>query len=455
MCVRKQQTWMKRQYQNHEHSEKMHGASTVEGQESTQSENDDLQVPRHESGMLSKAEKSTLAGTFLGWMLDGMDVMLFSFVMPTLIVLWGISQGEAGLLGTTTLLFSAFGGWMAGLAADRFGRVKVLQVTILWFSFFTFLSGFTDSFGQLMITRSLQGLGFGGEWAVGSVLIAETIRARHRGKGVGFVQSGWAIGWGLAALFYIVLFSNLEDEIAWRIMFWIGLLPALLVFFIRRHVPESAVFTRNDRLQKQREISGGGLQIFNRRMLRTTVLASTLSIGAQGGYYAISTWLPLFLRTTRDLSVMTTGSYLFVIILGSFCGYLTAAYLADRAGRRRTLILFAVMSFISVCLYMGLDLTDRQIMVMGFPLGFFASGVFSPIGAFFTELFPTRMRGSGQGFSYNLGRGAGALFPAFVGFLSSVATLQFAIGFFAGGAYLLMIAATLMLPETTGRELTD
>ncbi|MGH8168122.1 MAG: MFS transporter [Woeseiaceae bacterium] len=407
------------------------------------------------NGKLSKAEKSTLAGTFFGWMLDGMDVMLFSFVMPTLIALWGISKGEAGLLGTTTLLFSAFGGWMAGLAADRFGRVKVLQITIIWFSFFTFLSGFTDSFWQLMITRSLQGLGFGGEWAVGSVLIAEAIRSRHRGKAVGFVQSGWAIGWGLAALFYTLLFSYLEHEIAWRVMFWIGILPALLVFFIRRHVPESHVFAETENLARDAKRIGGGFQIFSSEMLRTTVLASLLSLGAQGGYYAITTWLPLFLRTTRDLSVMTTGSYLFVIILGSFCGYLTAALMADLTGRRRTLIIFAAMSFVTVCLYMGLELTNQQIMIMGFPLGFFASGVFSPIGSFFTELFPTRMRGSGQGFAYNLGRGVGALFPALVGFLSAAVTLEFAIGVFAGGAYLLMVAATLLLPETSGRELAD
>ncbi len=404
---------------------------------------------------LDRAEKTTLAGTFLGWMLDGMDVMLFSFVMPTLIALWGISQGEAGVLGTTTLLFSAFGGWLAGLAADRWGRVRVLQVTILWFSLFTFLSGFTNSFAELMITRSLQGLGFGGEWAVGSVLVAETIRARHRGKGVGFVQSGWAMGWGLAALFYMVLFSSFEETLAWRVMFWIGLLPALLVFFIRRHVPESAVFRNSGELQRAGKVTGGSLHIFSPRMLRTTVLTSLLAVGAQGGYYAITTWLPLFLRTTRELSVTTTGGNLFIVIAGSLLGYLTAAYLADRLGRRRTLTGFAVMSFLAVCLYMGLDLSDRQIMLMGFPLGFFASGVFSPVGAFFSELFPTRMRGSGQGFSYNLGRGVGALSPALVGFLSANIALQYAIAVFAGAAYLLMIVATLLLPETAGRELSD
>src|SRR6266478_1042182 len=185
---------------------------------------------------LTPRESSTLVATFVGWLLDGMDVMIFSFVMPSLIALWHITKDQAGLLATSVLLISAVGGWIAGMAADRFGRVRILQLSILWFAFFTFLSGFTSSFWQLMLTRGLQGLGFGGEWAVGSVLIGETIRAKHRGKAVGTVQSGWALGWGVAAIFYTVLFSYMRPEIAWRIMFWIGLLPALLVFYIQGRV---------------------------------------------------------------------------------------------------------------------------------------------------------------------------------------------------------------------------
>src|ERR1700728_140417 len=145
---------------------------------------------------LDKSERAALVATFAGWMLDGMDVMVYSFVLPSLILLWHISEGQAGLLGTSALLMSSLGGWLAGLAADRFGRVRVLQLTILWFAFFTFLSGFSNSFQQLLIIRGLQGLGFGGEWAVGSVLIGETIRAKYRGRAVGTVQGGWAIGWG-------------------------------------------------------------------------------------------------------------------------------------------------------------------------------------------------------------------------------------------------------------------
>ena len=154
---------------------------------------------------LTPQERSTLVATFGGWALDGMDVMVYSFVIPTLIALWHISKGQAGLLGTVALLISAVGGWLAGLLADRFGRIRVLQITILWFALFTFLSGFTNSFWQLLLTRGLQGLGFGGEWAVGSVLMGEAIRAQHRGKAVGTVQGGWAIGWGIAAICYTVL----------------------------------------------------------------------------------------------------------------------------------------------------------------------------------------------------------------------------------------------------------
>ena len=202
---------------------------------------------------LNRAEKSTLIATFGGWGLDGLDVMVYSFIIPSLIALWHISAGQAGLLGTATLLISALGGWLAGLLSDKYGRTRVLQWTVLWFSLFTFLSGFTTSFWQLLVTRGLQGLGFGGEWAVGAVLMGETIRAQHRGKAVGTVQSGWAIGWGLAAICYIVLFALLPQALAWRAMFWIGILPAFLVFYIRRHVPEPDVYAKT---KKQMESKG-------------------------------------------------------------------------------------------------------------------------------------------------------------------------------------------------------
>ena len=233
-------------------------------------------------------------------------------------------------------------------------------------------------------------------------------------------------------------------------MFWIGILPALLVFYIRRNVPEPEVFR-----QTRARVGEGShfLEIFSPALLKTTFLTALLATGAQGGYYAITTWLPTFLKTTRGLSVLNTGGYLFVVIVGSFVGYMVSAWLADRLGRKRTLILFAVCSFVTVTAYTFLPISNSLMLVLGFPLGFFASGSFSPLGAFFTELFPSRLRGSGQGFSYNYGRAIGALFPTSVGYLSARISLGHAISAFAVTAYLIMILAVLLLPETRGKEL--
>jgi MFS family permease len=404
---------------------------------------------------LTPQERSTLVATFGGWMLDGMDVMVYTFVMPTLIAQWRLTQGQAGLLGTATLLISAIGGWLAGIAADRYGRTRVLQVTILWFALFTFLSGFANSFWQLLIARGLQGLGFGGEWAVGSVLMGEAIRPQYRGKAVGTVQSGWAIGWGLAAISYAVLFSLLSSALARRVMFWIGILPALFVVYIRRHVEEPELW-KNVHEKAQKSISHSSfLEIFNADIVRITALTSLMSIGLQGGYYAIVTWLPTYLKLVRGLSVLSTGSYLYVVILGSFCGYMVSAYLTDRLGRKWTLLLFAVNSLLAVWAYTCLPINNRFTLALGFPLGFFASGSFSPVGAYFTELFPNRFRASGQGFSYNLGRGFGALFPALVGFMSARISLGRAIAIFATSAYLVVVFAIAWLPETGNRSLQN
>jgi MFS family permease len=397
-------------------------------------------------------ERRTFIAAFGGWSMDAMDFMVFSFVIPTLLTIWGISKGEAGLLATVTLLVSAFGGWIAGSLADRFGRARVLQVTILWFAVFTFLNGFATGFGMLFTTRALQGLGFGGEWAVGSVLVGEIIQAEYRGKVVGFLQSGWAVGWGIAAILYALFFSVLPETTAWRALFWVGLAPALLVFYVRRYVPEPEIFNQT---RRRVATSGQGnfLEIFSPQLLYTTLFTALLATGAQGGYYAITIWLPTFLRTVRNLTVLNSSAYLAVIIIGSFAGYLTSAWLNDRIGRRATFALFAICSAATVVAYMVVPFGDSAMLVLGFPLGFFASGIFSGMGPFMTELFPSRVRGSGQGFCYNFGRGIGALFPTLVGYLSASLGLGLAIGVFAVIAYGCVLIAIAMLPETRGKRL--
>lgn len=192
---------------------------------------------------LTDRERSTFWSCFAGWAVDAMDAQLFSFALPVLIAAWGMSTAQAGYLATATLLSAAIGGWACGYLADRFGRVRVMQFTILWFSLFTFIAGFTRDFDQLIVVRVLQGLGFGGEWAAGAVLMGEIIRPAHRGKAVGCVQSGFGIGWSMAAILAGVVFALLPHDYGWRVLLMIGVLPGLLVLYLRRGLTEPEVYT--------------------------------------------------------------------------------------------------------------------------------------------------------------------------------------------------------------------
>jgi MFS family permease len=403
-------------------------------------------------GELTPVERRTMIGCLGGWSLDALDVQIFSFVIPTLLTVWGISRADAGVLGTVTLLVSAIGGWLAGALSDRYGRVAVLQITILWYAFFTFLCGFAQDFNQLFVFRALQGLGFGAEWSAGAVLMGEVIRDRYRGRAVGFVQSGWAIGWGAAALLYTAVFAWLPEATAWRTMFWIGLAPALLVFWVRKHVDEPAVFQARRALAPAQATFTQLLSVLKPPYLSTTLKVALMVTGAQGGSYALSVWLPTFLRTERHLSVLNTGGYLFVHILGAWVGFITGAYLADALGRKATFMISALGSIVAVVAYVTLPISDGMMLLLAAPLGFIIYMMFSAMGPFLTELYPTEVRGSGQGFCYNVGRAFGALFPALVGFLSQRLPLGTAIAIFAFAAYALMILALLMLPETRGRS---
>ncbi|MFB1630675.1 MFS transporter [Pseudomonas sp. AP-1] len=401
---------------------------------------------------IDKQQRRTFWSCKIGYGLDGMDTQMLSFVIPTLILMWGISTTEAGLIHTSTLIASAIGGWIAGILSDRIGRVRTLQLTVLWFAFFTFLCGFAQNYEQLLIARTLMGFGFGGEWTAGAVLIGEVIRAQDRGKAVGMVQSGWAIGWGLTAILYALLFSWLPAEQAWRALFLLGLVPAVFVIFVRRLVKDPEVYRAAKAVEKA-EAPAHFYEIFAPGMLWTTVRASLLTTGALGGYYAITSWLPTFLKNERGLSVLGTGGYLAMVIVGSYVGYVVSAYLSDLLGRKKNFILFAVGSFVIVLLYTQMPVSDGVMLWLGFPLGFFASGIFSGMGAFLTELFPTRIRGSGQGFCYNIGKVIAALFPLMIGMLGQKVPLGLGIGVFSAVSYGVVILAALSLPETRGKQL--
>src|SRR6185437_1641795 len=277
---------------------------------------------------LSKTERRTMLACWGGWTLDGFDGQLYSYTVPTLIAAWGISAGTAGTIGTVALLTSSFGGWFAGSLSDRFGRVRVLQIAILWYSVFTFLCAFAQNFEQLFILRALHGFGFGGEWAAGAVLVGEVIRDKYRGRGVGFVQTGAAFGPGFAALAYAGLFAFIPESMAWRVLFAVGILPGLLVLWIRRSVAESDAF-QTGRAERHPVGLSHLFSAFRGPYFWVTVKVSLMVAGAQGGVYAVQFWMPTYLRTVRHLSPASTGGYVAVQMIGALIGFLLGAYLAD------------------------------------------------------------------------------------------------------------------------------
>ncbi|WP_239511546.1 MFS transporter [Burkholderia sp. JP2-270] len=400
---------------------------------------------------LSTTERRTLRGCFAGWALDGLDTQMFSLVIPALLATWSIGKGQAGLIGGVTLVSGALGGLLAGVIADRYGRVRALQITVCWFSAFTFLSAFAQNFEQLLVLKALQGLGFGGEWTAGAVLLAETVGARHRGKAMGVVQSAWGFGWGAAVLLYMIVFAWLPAEWAWRVLFAIGALPALLVLYIRRAIVEPPRAQPAPAQADDTQTVG----IFDRSVLRTTVVGGLIGVGAHGGYHAITIWLPTYLKTERHLSVLGTGTYLAVVIVAFICGCFVSAYLQDRIGRRRNVMLFAACCAVMVNLYVFLPLNDIAMLLVGFPLGLCSAGIPATLGTLFNELYPQNVRGRGVGFCYNFGRIVSAGFPVLVGRMGESLPLGTALGIDAGIAYGLVVIAVWFLPETRGRRLPD
>lgn len=403
---------------------------------------------------LSKTEKRTFWACFSGWGLDAMDTQMYALAIPTLIAAWGMTRGEAGLLGTTVLIMAALGGWVAGMLADRYGRVRVLQLTIMWFSAFTLFSAFTHSFWQLMFTRGLQGLGFGGEWAVGAVLISETINPRVRGRVVGALQAGWAIGYGIAVLVSTLLFNYVDPAYAWRILFGLGILPALLVLWIRRNIEEAPVFARAKAQAVRGSAAAGAWEVFAAPVRGTTFKAILLTFGIYGGNYVMITWLPAYLKLVLHLSITHVGGYLAINILGSFTGAFLNGWMADAFGRRRTFIIIACLQAIAVAIYTMVPINLVVTLVLGFVLGTLQSGTAAGTGAYIAELFPTRIRGSAQGLCGNAGRAIGAVMPTMVGVLSAKLHLGAAMGLCASVSYFLVVIAACMLPETRGRDLS-
>ena len=387
-----------------------------------------------------------LVASALGWGLDAFDFYLYVYALPGILLAFHADKTAGGLLATYTLVTSAIGGVVMGMLADRIGRAKALTISIAWYAVFTFLSGLAQSYAQLAVLRGLEGFGFGGEWAVGAVLVAEWSSSARRGRNLGFVQSSWAIGWLGANIAFQAVAVAVPAEWSWRVLFFLGILPALAVLYVRRNVSDAPIFSAQPRFALHK--------LFSRELLARTTLASLLAVGAQSGYYAVFTWLPTYLHAQRHLPAVSTGSFLYFVIAGAFAGYVSAGYVNDAIGRRATFAIFAICSAVLVPVYLQFVTADWQLYVAGPLLGYFASGIFSGFGAFLSELFPGGVRATAQGFCYNFGRGVAGLAPALIGVLSARYAIGTAMTLVAVCAYGLVVVVSAMLPETKEAPLT-
>ena len=382
----------------------------------------------------------------LGWMLDAMDFLLFTFALIPIQKEFGLTRQQVSIPITVALIASAIGGIAFGRIADRIGRVRAMSISILLYSGATAGMATAQNLWQLAAWRVLVGFGMGGEWSCGSVLVAETWPKEHRAKAMGLMQSGWAIG----ALFAAGLSALILERFGWRVLFLMGAAPAVLAFIVRRTVEEPQIWRERTETSRWAEIFSAQ---YRRRVFLATLVASSVLVA----YWGVTSWLPAFLATPvaqggAGLTVTKSAAWLIVLQLGAFLGYISFGWIADRIGRRPAFTLFMIAATAVVPIFAFGARSTLTLLVIGPLVGYFAHGYFSLFGAMLAELFPTRIRASAQGFCYNFGRLVSAAAPFAIGAAATKYGLGFSIAadavFFALGAFLIWL-----LPETRGAEL--
>lgn len=402
-----------------------------------------------------------LAAAKVGWMLDAMDFMLYAMAVGQLRLYFGFNDATAGLLGTATLLLSGLGGLAFGYVGDRFGRTRALMITVTVFSLASLGAATAQSVAQLMLWRALLGIGMGGEWASGAVLVSETWPAAHRNKAVSIMQSGWAIGYILAAVMAAaVLGSPVLGREAWRWLFALGILPALFAIWIRRNVkePRQEVGPAKPASQNDRGANPFAI-IFGPSLLRRTLLITLLTAAVQFAYWGIFFWLPSFLSRPVDqggagMGVVGSLGWLIPVQVGAYFGYLTFGFLADRFGRRRTFIAFMISAAALVPIYGQFARSPLALLTLGPLFGYVGHGYFSLFGGFIAELFPAAVRATGQGTTYNIGRMAGAVAPYTIGALAGIPGVGIGLALAITSAFFLLAAGLIFtLPDRSGEQL--
>ena len=397
-------------------------------------------------------QRRTLLAASLGWMLDAMDVMLYAMVLTHLRQALGMSAATAGLLASLTLAASALGGVLFGMLADRVGRTRALMASILVYSLFTFACGLAQDVVQLAVFRVLLGLGMGGEWATGAALVAETWPARHRAKALGVMQSAWAVGYAIAA----AVTALLLPRFGWRAVFFVGVVPALVTLWIRRRVPESAVW-QETRAARGRWSWPDLAALVRPPLVRYVAVALAVSAATMFGWWGLFTWIPSFLGASpadggAGLSLVRTSAWVVVMQVGMWLGYVTFGVIADRVGRRTSYVGYLLVAAVLVPVYAAAR-DPLALLLLGPPVAFFGTGYFVGFGVITAELFPTAIRATAQGLTYNAGRLASAVAPWAVGALAGRHGLGAAFNLVAL-AFLVAALLALLLPETRGREIT-
>jgi len=395
-----------------------------------------------------------LWAAFFGFMLDAMDVLLYVFAIQTLKGEFGLSNAQAGLVSSATLIASSFGGIVSGLLCDRIGRRRTLIYTILLYSLASGGTAFSNGLVDLIFWRALVGIGLGGEWSAGAVLVAESWPAHQRARAVSLMQSGWAIGYMLAA----GVAATVMPAFGWRAMFLVGVLPALITVAIRRKVEEPRIYVESKREAQPAKLS----EIFSGALGRRTFFATALATAALFSYWGLFTWLPGFLSAPvaaggAGLDIVKTSGFVFASQIGAFLGYNNFGWLADRFGRRPAFAVYVLIGALLTPIYgtlprWGGEFANTGLLLLGPLIGFFGTGFFGIFGSMLAELYPTRLRGAGQGFVYNLARGLSALAPFLVGALADAKGLGMAL-ILNSGFFLVSAALVFFLPETRGTDL--
>jgi MFS family permease len=388
----------------------------------------------------SRDQKRTLVAASLCWMLDSMDVMLYSLVLGPVQRDLHLSAAMSGAMVSVMLVSAAVGGIVFGWYADRAGRVRALSLGVLIYSVSTALCGFTHSAVQLMGSRALVGLGMGGEWASGAALVAETWPAQDRAKALGLVQGSWAIGFALgAALVALVL-----PHFGWRAVFFAGIAPALVALWVQRGIREPEAWRR----EHTSSVRMGAL--FRRPLGRATLVCATMNAASLFAWWGLFTWLPRFLsmpaaRGGRGLGIVLTSEWTIVMQIGTFLGYVSFGYIADRVSRKLTYIAYLVVAAALVPPFAFIR-TPGVLLVLCPIIGFFGTGFFSGFAVIASELFPTPLRGSAMGFVYNIGRMISAIAPWMIGAVSESAGLGWALCLTSGAFLLAALIATGLRP---------